>query len=166
MTQAKDYVLKRASSYDRTGGNADYRALNPGETLALMDEAGPGVISHVWITIASPEAHHLKKLVLRMYWDGEQSPSVETPIGDFFGLGNGIYYPWESVVLSCGSDHSLNSWFPMPYAKHARITITNEGKQTLHSLYWNIDYRVNAAPLPPGSRTVSSSGMSAIVGSL
>ena len=81
LTQAKDYVLKRASSYDRAGGNADYRTINPGETLTLMDEAGPGVISHVWITIASPETYHLKKLVLRMYWDGETSPSVEAPVG-------------------------------------------------------------------------------------
>ncbi len=76
-----------------------------------------------------------------MYWDGETNPSVETPIGDFFGLGNGQYYLWSSPVLSVGSDRSMNSYFQMPYAKHARITITNEGKQALTSLYWNIDYR-------------------------
>jgi hypothetical protein len=83
-----------------------------------------------------------------MYWDGETSPSVETPIGDFFGLGNGMYYRWESLLLSAGSDRALNSYFPMPYAHHARITVTNEGKMSLSHLYWNIDYRVNAEPLP------------------
>ena len=76
-----------------------------------------------------------------MYWDGETTPSVEAPIGDFFGLGNGIYYRWESLMLSAGADKALNSYFPMPYAKHARITITDEGKLPLNHLYWNIDYR-------------------------
>jgi len=87
LTEPHDYVQKRVSSYDRTGGNADYREIAPGETLTLLDETGPGVITHVWITIASSEQYHLKKLVLRMSWDGESAPSVETPIGDFFGLG-------------------------------------------------------------------------------
>jgi len=117
LTQAKDYVLRRASSYDRTGGNADYRTIAPGETLTLMDEAGPGVISHVWITIASPEAYHLKKLVLRMYWEGETSPSVETPVGDFFGLGLGNYFLYQATPLAVGSDKALNSFFPMPFQK-------------------------------------------------
>ena len=148
LTQVKDYVLKRASSYDRTGGNVDYRTLNPGETLTLMDEAGPGVISHVWITIASPEAHHLKKLVLRMYWDGETSPSVETPVGDFFGLGLGDYFLYQSTPLAVSSDKALNSFFPMPFQKQARITVTNEGREKVSAFYFNIDYRALSKPLP------------------
>ena len=74
-TQAQDYVAKRVSSYDRTGGNADARPIAPGETLTIFDEDGPGVITHIWFTIAAPIAHHLKKLVLRMYWDGEREPA-------------------------------------------------------------------------------------------
>jgi len=70
LPQAKDFVQKRASSYDRSGGNADARSIAPGETLTLLDEAGPGLISHVWVTIASDDPDHLKALVLRMYWDG------------------------------------------------------------------------------------------------
>src|SRR5580700_12053409 len=89
LPQARDYVQKRVSSYDRSGGNADARPIAGGETLTLLDEAGPGMISHVWVTIASDDPNHLKALVLRMYWDGEATPSVETPIGDFFGLGLG-----------------------------------------------------------------------------
>ncbi len=87
LPQAKEYVQKRASSYDRTGANADYRQIAPGETLTLLDTPGPGLISHIWVTIASSDPHHLKALVLRIYWDGETAPSVEAPIGDFFGLG-------------------------------------------------------------------------------
>ena len=148
LTQAKDYVLRRASSYDRTGGNADYRTIAPGETLTLLDEAGPGVISHVWITIASPEVYHLKKLVLRMYWDGETSPSVETPVGDFFGLGLGDYFLYQSTPLAVGSNKALNSFFPMPFQKQARITVTNEGREKVDAFYFNIDYRALSKPLP------------------
>ena len=67
LPAAKDYVQHRVSSYDRTGGNGDARQIAAGETLTLLDEAGPGVISHVWVTIASDDPNHLKALVLRMY---------------------------------------------------------------------------------------------------
>src|SRR5271157_2518691 len=140
LPQAKDYVQHRASSYDRTGGNADFRTIAAGETLTLLDENGPGLISHIWITIASDDDHHLKAIVLRMYWDGEATPSVETPIGDFFGLGLGDYYLYQSLPLSVGPDKALNSFFPMPYQKHARITVTNEGKVKVWAFFWNIDY--------------------------
>ncbi|MGB8473147.1 MAG: glycoside hydrolase family 172 protein [Candidatus Acidiferrum sp.] len=148
LTRPHDYVLKRVSSYDRTGGNHDYRPLAPGETLTLLDEAGPGEISHVWITIASNESFHLKKMVLRMYWDGERTPSVETPVGDFFGLGLGEYHLFQSVPLSVGADKALNCFFPMPFQKHARITLTNEGQQRAGAIYWNIDLRAYKSPLP------------------
>jgi hypothetical protein len=148
LPQAKDYVLKRSSSYDRTGGNADARPIAPGATLTLLDAAGPAVISHLWATIASDDPHHLKALVLRMYWDDEASPSVEAPIGDFFGLGLGDYFLYESVPLSVGSDKALNCFFPMPFQKHARITVTNEGAEPVGAFYFNIDYRAYAQALP------------------
>jgi hypothetical protein len=141
LSQPKDYVLKRISSWDRSGANADYRPLEPGQTLTLLDEKGPGEISHVWITINSSESYHLKKLVLRMYWDGESEPSVEAPIGDFFGLGNGEYFMYESLPLSVGSVKALNSFFPMPFNKSARITVTNEGSKQVGSFFFNIDMR-------------------------
>lgn len=148
LTRPHDYVQKRISSYDRSGGNADARPMAVGETLTLLDEAGPGEITHVWITIASDEEYHLKRLVLRMYWDGEATPSVEAPVGDFFGLGLGDYFLYQSIPLSVGADKALNSFFPMPFQKHARITLTNEGHERVDSLYWNIDMRAYAAPLP------------------
>src|SRR6202020_745094 len=83
--------------------------------MRIIARSSPGIITHVGITIASPEKFHLKKLVLRMYWDHEPTPSVETPIGDFFGLGLGDYFLYQSVPLSVGSDKALNSFFAMPF---------------------------------------------------
>jgi Protein of unknown function (DUF2961) len=148
LPQTKGYVQKRSSSYDRSGGNGDARTIAPGETLTLLDDAGPGVISHVWVTIASDDPYHLKALVLRMFWDGEATPSVETPIGDFFGLGLGDYHLYQSVPLAVGSDKALNCFFPMPFQKHARITVTNEGAIRTDAFYFNIDYRVYGKALP------------------
>jgi hypothetical protein len=148
LPQTKDYVQHRSSSYDRSGGNADARPVAPGETLTLLDEAGPGLISHVWVTIASDDPNHLKALVLRMYWDGESTPSVEAPIGDFFGLGLGEYHLHQSIPLQVGSDKALNCFFPMPFQKHARMTVTNEGTIKTDAFYFNVDYRAYSKPLP------------------
>jgi Protein of unknown function (DUF2961) len=151
LPQPKDYVQHRVSSYDRSGGNADARPIAPGETLTLLDESGPGLITHFWATIASDDSEHLKALVLRMYWDGESSPSVEAPIGDFFGLGLGNYFLYQSAPLQVGADKALNSFFPMPFQKHARITVTNEGSERTDSFYFNIDYRAYSRPLSADS---------------
>ncbi len=148
LPQAKDYVEHRSSSYDRSGGNADARAIAPGKTLTLLDETGHGLITHVWVTIASDDPNHLKALVLRMYWDNESTPSVESPIGDFFGLGLGDYHLYQSIPLQVGSDKALNCFFPMPFQTHARITVTNEGAIKTDAFYFNIDYRMYNNPLP------------------
>ena len=84
----------------------------PGETLTLLDEAGPGLISHVWFTIASDDPNHLKALVLRMYWDGESTPSVETPVGDFFGLGLGDYHLYQSAAVVGWLGQGSEQFFP------------------------------------------------------
>lgn len=149
LTQKQTYTLQRASSAEATGGNADYRTVNPGETLTVLDTNGPGEISHIWFTVNDPEPYHLKRLVLRIYWDNEKQPSVETPLGDFFGLGTGDYYGWQSEMLSVGNSKALNCFFPMPYGTHARLTITNEGKQAASNVYYNIEYRTDTHPLPP-----------------
>ena len=151
LTQTHNYIAKRSSSYDRTGGNADFRRLNPGKTLVLLNAKGPGEITHIWMTIASAERYHLKKLVLRMYWDDEASPSVETPLGDFFGLGLGDYVAYRSAPLMVAPDKALNCFFPMPFRKHALITVTNEGHLPVTAFYFNIDYRRYHAPLPKGT---------------
>src|SRR5450631_348348 len=100
LARLKDFTAGRAGSYDRTGGNADRLQLKAGETATLAEITGPGEINHMWFTIASGETFHLKKLVLRMFWDGEVTPSVEAPIGDFFGLGLGEYVEWNSLPMN------------------------------------------------------------------
>src|SRR5271169_3522074 len=72
LSQLEDYQSERSSSYDRSGGNGDYRSLKAGETLTSFDADGPGEIRHIWTTLPPwSEAYHLKKVVLRMYWDDE-----------------------------------------------------------------------------------------------
>jgi len=141
--QARSYTSQRISSYDTAGANDDgnwKNKIKPGETRTIGEVAGPGIIKHIWMTIASNEHWHLKKIVLRIYWDGEAHPSVETPIGDFFGLGLGKYFLYESAYTSVGSQRALNAFFPMPFKKSAKITITNEGLEAIGAFYYNIDW--------------------------
>src|SRR6266478_5271183 len=151
LTRPQDYVLKRVSSTDPSGGNADFRPIESGGTLTILDADGPALLTHIWFTLYAPAHHHLKELVLRMYWDGERTPSVEAPLGDFFGLGLGDYFTWESELLSVANDRALNSFFPMPFQKHARITLTNEGREKVPLFYFNLDYRAYSKPLPAGT---------------
>jgi hypothetical protein len=140
LARLRDYQSRRSSSYDRTGGNADFIPIEPGATATLLDTAGPGLVTHIWFTINSREELHLKRLVLRAYWDGETEPSVEVPVGDFFGLGLGEYFLYQSALTSVAGQKALNAYFPMPFATSARITVTNEGRIRTDSFYYNIDY--------------------------
>ncbi len=140
----KNYTQERISSYDREGGNLDgdhKHPIAPGETRLIGEVQGPGIITHMWIALSSAESYHLKKYVLRMYWDGESLPAVETPLGDFFGLGLGEYHVFESAPISVGSQKAMNCFFPMPFRKSARITLTNEGEEPLRAFYFNIDWQ-------------------------
>jgi hypothetical protein len=143
----RDYKARRSSSWDRTGGNNDSVPVEPGQTATLLDITNAGVITHLWFTINSPDAMHLKNLVLRAWWDGESAPSVEVPIGDFFGLGLGEYYVYQSELLAVAPVKALNAYFKMPFGSAARLTLTNEGKVRTDSLYFAIDY-VTLASLP------------------
>jgi hypothetical protein len=149
LAQFRAYKSHRISSHDASGANDDGQRKDPikaGATRVLADIEGVGIIKHMWFTIDSPEQFHLKSIVLRMYWDGEATPSVEVPIGDFFGLGLGEYFLYESTPLSVGSQRALNCYFPMPYSKGARITVTNEGKEPVRAFYYNFDYEEHERP--------------------
>lgn len=148
LSRLKDYGAARAGSFDKTGGNADSLPVNPGATLTLAEVPGPGAITHMWFTISSSENFYLKKLILRVYWDGEAAPSVEAPIGDFFGLGLGEFFEWTSAVMNVAPLRSLNSYWYMPFAKSAKVTLTNEGTTRVGSLYYNFDLRTLKA-FPP-----------------
>lgn len=139
----KDYSSHRVSSYDPSGGNADGRQdwpIKPGETRELASIDGAGAITHIWVTIASNDPHHLRNLVLRMYWDGEETPSVECPIGDFFGLGHAQYYQYTSAPIQIGTSNGLNCFWRMPFSSSARVTLTNDGPSDVRAFYYYIDY--------------------------
>jgi len=140
--RAQNHQTLKQSTYDRTGGNEDSRKIAPGGTLDVFQSSGPGVITHVWFTIAAKSPDHLKELVLRMYWDGNAKPSVEVPIGDFFGLNLGEYFVYQSAFLNCSSVKALNSYFAMPFRRSARITVANESGVPVEALYSNIDYQL------------------------
>jgi hypothetical protein len=149
LARLRSYKNMRSSSWDRTGGNADWAGVGPGQTAILLDMKGAGVVTHIWFTISSQDPMHLKNLVLRAWWDDEDAPSVEVPIGDFFGLGLGEYFVYQSALLTVAPIKALNSYFQMPFATAARITLENQGPAPVRSLYYAIDYVVLPA-LPEG----------------
>ncbi len=136
----RDYKARRSSSWDRTGGNGDAVAVDPGKDAVILDVKGAGVVTHIWFTINSRDHMHLKNLVLRAWWDGESSPSVEVPIGDFFGLGLGEYFTYQSALLAVAPVKALNAYFKMPFSTAARLTVTNDGSVRTDNLYYAVDY--------------------------
>ena len=144
----RNYQARRSSSYDRSGGNADFLKVPVGVTMPLLETEGPGMLTHMWCTIGSKEEYHLKSLVLRAYWDGETDPSIEVPVGDFFGLSLGEYFLYHSALTTVAPVRAMNAYFPMPFAKSARMTVSNEGRLPADSFYFNIDF-VRYSSLPP-----------------
>lgn len=114
--------------------------LHPGQEVQLADIEGPGTIRHIWMTMDARPAV-FRGLVIRAYWDGQSHPSIEAPVGDFFGFAHGRTEAFQSAVHSVGEHYALNIWLPMPFTQRARITITNDsGART--SLYYQIDYTI------------------------
>ena len=140
QARLRNYKARRSSSWDRSGGNGDAVPVAPGASATILDVTGPGVITHVWFTIATEDEHHLKNLVLRAWWDGESSPSVEVPIGDFYGLGLGEYFTYQSALLAVAPIKALNAYFQMPFSSAARLTVENQGPVKVDSLYFAVDY--------------------------
>jgi len=139
----KDFRAMRASSSDpNLAGNGDARPIAPGKTLTLAELKGPGRIAHIWFTIADNERFYGKKLVLRMYWDGEATPSVEAPLNDFFCQGHGMDVVVNSLPFRVTSNgRGRNCYFPMPFLRSARIEVTNEGKEGCHAFYYYVDWQ-------------------------
>ena len=88
--------------------------------------------------------------VLRMWWDGEETPSVEVPIGDFFAAGNGAFADVDSEPVQVGAEgHALNCYWPMHFGKSARIEVENQGPGFVDSFYYYVDYEdLKEAPKP------------------
>jgi hypothetical protein len=121
-------------------------SLEPGRTVELANIDGPGVVQHIWITVGKKA---LASLVLRMYWDGEKTPSVEAPLGHFFCSG----FPdaekrttVNSLPICVNPDGGFNSYWPMPFRKNARITIESEHHEKVHGFFYQITYALTDVP--------------------
>jgi hypothetical protein len=143
----QDFSARRESSYDRSGGNADNRRIGPGATLTIADIDGPGAITHLWFTFIQGR-DGMRDLVLRAYFDGAETPCVEAPIGDFFGLGNNQIYPYASEPLAVATYSGLNSYWKMPFSRHARLTVTNQGSVPCGAFYYYVDHQAYDKPQP------------------
>jgi len=172
LPRLKSFKAGRVSSNNPDpNSNYDHKPLPPGETLTLADLAGPGVITHLWLTIAANEYGWPRLARLRLYWDGQPQPCVDVPLGDFFAVGHG----YEREVLSLpvrntSRGRARNCYWPMPFRQSARITVTNEGQRPLGLFYYHVDWQKHPAlpddlayfhahyrqaqPAPPGENYV------------
>ncbi len=141
----KDFRMKQVSSCDTSGGNDDFIAIAPGATAVIADLRGPGVIVGIWCTVASPDKYFLRRTVLRFFWDGETTPSVEVPLGDFFGTGFQYkQYVTPYIGMSSGGYYC---YFPMPFNASARVEVLNQTGKEINSFYYHIDYQQLPSPL-------------------
>ena len=121
--------------------NSDSMRFAVGETKEIALLEGPGKITHIWLVPSSRNIRWPRALVLRIYWDGSEVPSVETPFGDFFAVGNGMMATVNSMPVKVSSyGRGYNCYWQMPFKKQARITITNESPEDTANCYFQIDW--------------------------
>ncbi|QPM68144.1 glycoside hydrolase family 172 protein [Atribacter laminatus] len=144
LPKLRNCIRKRESSWDRTGGNDDRVYIKPGEKKLITDITGIGCITHIWMTAQCEEQYFLRKILLRAWWDQEESPSIEVPLGDFFGMGHAKTKNYVSLPLSMGPQNgkAFNCFFPMPFFKEAKIEIDNGCSQNELILYYFVDYEI------------------------
>lgn len=125
-------------------GSPCLRDLQPGSVTVLADIQDCGIIRHIWMTVdnktTDADCFVLRDLILRMYWDGEEEPSVEVPLGDFFccGFGQECYVNSSPVVVA--PSRGFNCYFSMPFRRSARITLENQHKNAIPAFFYQIDY--------------------------
>jgi len=151
LTTTQPGRSNRASSSDANewkNGNGDARPIPPGETLVLAELEGPGIIQHLWFTVAPEDHFYPASLVFRVYYDSRKDPGVESPLGDFFGIGHGIWKPYQCLPYEISSaGRAYNCFWPMPFNWKARLTVTNESDKPVRAFFYYIDW-VSVPALP------------------
>jgi len=117
--------------------------LDPGVETPLLDSDGPGIVRHIWLTM--PEEYG-RNIILRMYWDHESTPSVEVPLGDFFCAAPGYYGEMQSLVVCVNPKRGFNCYFPMPFRRHARITVENRFKNRIIHFFYTVNFTLEDVP--------------------
>jgi len=120
-----------------------------GQTVTIMDVDGPATIQHIWMATGANWRGTGRASVLRFYWDGEQSPSVEVPLTDFFAVGHDRFAAVNSLAVVVNPTSALNCYWPMPFRKHARVTFTNDSEKELGLFTYQITYL--KAEVPSGA---------------
>ena len=120
-----------------------YLVAEPGTTLVLADIIGMGSINHIWF--AGPAPTHWRNCILRIYWDDEDIPSVECPVGDFFCMGWQVYSQINSLAVCVNPGSGFNCYWDMPFKKHALITMENRSSEKL-GYYYQVDYHLSNVP--------------------
>src|SRR3984957_3544355 len=115
--------------------------IKAGQTFTIAEIDGSGSIQHIWMTPTG----HWRWSILRFYWDDETTPSVETPVGDFFGMGWGQYAPLQSLAVCVNPGSAFNCYWPMPFRKKCRITMENIDEKDM-VLYYQVDYIQTSVP--------------------
>ena len=119
-----------------------YVRIQPGETFTMAEIEGPGAIQHIWMTPTG----NWRFSILRIYYDDETTPSVEVPVGDFFGMGWNQYAPLVSQPITVNPGSAFNSYWVMPFRKKCKITMENVNDQDQMTLYYQIDYTLTDVP--------------------
>lgn len=129
-------------------GSNDWKTIPPGTSIVAANLTGPGLITHIWMTFANQSGAYQngdpRRLWLKCYWDDETTPSVDTPVGDFFAMGNGKVAALDSAVAQIGgkgAPRAYNSYWAMPFHHKARIVIENHSTtETFSKAYYHIDW--------------------------
>lgn len=116
-------------------------AIQPGETFTLADIEGQGAIQQIWMTPTG----NWRYSILRIYWDDQEQPAVECPVGDFFCMGWGKFAPLSSLAVCVNPGSAFNCYWEMPFRRRARITMTNIGEEAMR-LYYQINYSLTDVP--------------------
>lgn len=117
--------------------------IQPHQTVTIAEINGSGAIQHIWNTV---HPNFWRTLILRIYWDGEETPSVETPLGDFFCNGWGQRCNIASLPIAVNPAGGFNSYWEMPFRKSAKITIENLSSDVCHGYYYQVDYALTSVP--------------------
>jgi len=115
--------------------------IQPGETFEMADIAGPGAIQQIWMTPTG----NWRYSILRIYWDDQEIPSVECPVGDFFGMGWGRYAQLSSLAVCVNPGSAFNCYWEMPFRKRCRMTMTNTAEERM-VLYYQVNYTLTDVP--------------------
>ncbi|HLY68817.1 MAG TPA: glycoside hydrolase family 172 protein [Puia sp.] len=119
--------------------------IKPGETFTMAEISGSGAIQHIWMTPTG----NWRFSIFRIYWDDETEPSVETPVGDFFGMGWGTYAALNSLPVTVNPGSAFNCYWMMPFRKKCKITMTNINTEKMY-LYYQVDYTLTEVPQDAG----------------